>query len=325
MPEPAEFSIAAREPEADDPTAVEPGPLGAMPSAEAEPAVHEVDLSEEWAALSAELAAAEPGPEESPAGREEMAAPEKQGRAEIDSADGAETAPEYALELEAAPAGVTGDDLLGELSSELEGILPSTVPAEYEAPAEKASEPAEASAADPAEIPAETKANGHTTEMVAEAALHATETADPLGDVFNEFRADLDGPADEKEDPETHYNLGIAYREMGLLDEAISEFQRVAKVKKNGKRFRYAMQCCTLLGLAFIEKGQPAIAAMWYERALESPGLEQESIIALRYDLGVAQELAGDTNAARKSFSQVYGMNIDYRDVAERLAALGKG
>ena len=52
-------------------------------------------------------------------------------------------------------------------------------------------------------------------------------------------------------------------------------------------------------------------------------GLDQESILALRYDLGVAQELAGDMAAARKSFSQVYGMNIDYRDVAERLSSLG--
>ena len=85
------------------------------------------------------------------------------------------------------------------------------------------------------------------------------------------------------------------------------------------------MQCYTLLGLAFMDKGESAIAAMWYARALETPGLDQDSILALRYDLGVAQELAGDSLAARKSFSQVYGMNIDYRDVAERLAALGKG
>ena len=79
-----------------------------------------------------------------------------------------------------------------------------------------------------------------------------------------------------------------------------------------------AMVCAVL----FI---QPAIAAMWYERALQTPGLDQESILALRYDLGVSQALAGDVAAARKSFSQVYGMNIDYRDVADRLASLGKG
>ena len=145
-----------------------------------------------------------------------------------------------------------------------------------------------------------------------------------MSDVFNEFRADMGETSPEGEDLETHYNLGIAYREMGLLEEAISEFQKVAKANNTGRAFRYAMQCCTLLGLAFMERGQPSIAAMWYERALETPGLDQETILALRYDLGVAQELAGDTSAARKSFSQVYGVNIDYRDVGERLAALGK-
>jgi tetratricopeptide (TPR) repeat protein len=128
----------------------------------------------------------------------------------------------------------------------------------------------------------------------------------------------------EDEDLETHYNLGIAYREMGLLEEAIGEFQKVAKAADKGPAFRYAMQCCTLLGLAFMEKNQPAIAAIWYERALLTPGLDQESILALRYDLGVAQELAGDSAAAAKSFSQVYAMNIDYRDVSERIGLLGK-
>jgi tetratricopeptide (TPR) repeat protein len=128
----------------------------------------------------------------------------------------------------------------------------------------------------------------------------------------------------EDEDLETHYNLGIAFREMGLLEEAISEFQKVAKATDKGKAFQYAMQCCTLLGLAFMEKGQPSIAAIWYERALHTPGVDAESILALRYDLGVAQETAGDIEAALKSFSQVYAGNIDYRDVAERIASLQK-
>ena len=180
--------------------------------------------------------------------------------------------------------------------------------------------------------------------VVGQPAEHFADQADqdgPLGEVFDEFRADM-GDGLEDEDPETHYNLGTAYREMGLTEESISEFQKVAqmverqaqiaksggngsKTKQKHGAFRYAMQCCTLLGLAFMEKGESSIAAMWYARALETPGLDQDSILALRYDLGVAQELAGDTAAARKSLSQVYGMNIDYRDVAERLAALGKG
>jgi pilus assembly protein FimV len=145
--------------------------------------------------------------------------------------------------------------------------------------------------------------------------------AGPLKEVFDEFRAELGEMGAEEEDLETHYNLGIAFREMGLLEEAIGEFQKVAKANDRGKAFRYAMQCCTLLGLAFMEKGQPAIAAIWYERALQTPGIDSESKLALRYDLGVAQESAGDLDAALKSFSQVYAVNIDYRDVADRIAA----
>jgi pilus assembly protein FimV len=146
----------------------------------------------------------------------------------------------------------------------------------------------------------------------------------PLREVFEEFRAELGEMGAEDEDLETHYNLGIAFREMGLLEEAIGEFQKVAKANDRGKAFRYAMQCCTLLGLAFMEKGQPSIAAIWYERALQTPGIDSESKLALRYDLGVAQESAGDLDTALKSFSQVYAVNIDYRDVAERISALQK-
>ena len=146
----------------------------------------------------------------------------------------------------------------------------------------------------------------------------------PLKEVFDEFRAELGEMGGEEEDLETHYNLGIAFREMGLLEEAISEFQKVAKATDRGRAFRYTMQCCTLLGLAFMEKGQPGVAAIWYDRALHTPNLDPESVVALRYDLGVAQESAGEPDAALKSFSQVYAMNIDYRDVGERIAALQK-
>ena len=160
-------------------------------------------------------------------------------------------------------------------------------------------------------------------EPATEKPAPSTETG-PLKEVFDEFRAELGEMGSEDEDLETHYNLGIAFREMGLLEEAIGEFQKVAKANDRGKAFRYAMQCSTLLGLAFMEKGQPDIAAIWYERALSTPGLDSESKLALRYDLGVAQESAGDLEAALKSFSQVYAVNIDYRDVADRIASLQK-
>jgi len=144
-----------------------------------------------------------------------------------------------------------------------------------------------------------------------------------LKEVFDEFRAEL-GELEEDEDVETHYNLGIAYREMDLIEEAISEFQKVAKMVQNGKPFRYAMQCYTLLGLCFMGRNEPKISALWYKKALAMPGLDQESILALTYDLGVSLETAGETAAALDSFKTVYAMNIDYRDVASRISELSK-
>jgi len=204
-----------------------------------------------------------------------------------------------------AKAGFESDQFLADLANEIDQLgIGQLTPSSSQAPAPTT--PQAAAPAAPAKPPAPVESG-------------------PLKEVFDDFRAELGemGGA-EDEDLETHYNLGTAFREMGLLDEAISEFQKVAKATENGKPFRYGMQCCTLLGLAFMEKGQPGIAAIWYERALHTPGIEPESILALRYDLGVAQESAGEPEAALKSFSQVYAMNIDYRDVADRIAALQK-
>ena len=200
-----------------------------------------------------------------------------------------------------APEGFDSDQFLADLAQEIDqlgmdSLSPTFSSAAPAAPAQPAAKPA---------APAQAETG-------------------PLKEVFEEFRAELGEMGAEDEDLETHYNLGIAFREMGLLEEAISEFQKVAKANDRGRAFRYTMQCCTLLGLAFMEKGQPGIAAIWYERALQTPGIDPESTLALRYDLGVAQESAGEPEAALKSFSQVYAMNIDYRDVAERIAALQK-
>ncbi len=213
---------------------------------------------------------------------------------------------EYALEpsvppAEAAP--MTADAFLNELAAETGDLHPAESGASRET-----------AAAEPlASVPVPAAAGGANGGPAHE-----------LTEVFEEFRAELGGLGEEREDLETRYNLGIAYREMGLLEEAIGEFQRVAQAVQAGKSFRYAMQCCTLLALCFMEKNQPKIAAMWYERALRTPGLDPETEMALRYDLGVALEQAGDARAALDCFTQVYAMNIDYRDVAERISALEK-
>jgi tetratricopeptide (TPR) repeat protein len=293
-----------------------------------------VDLSDEWAALSQQLGDPTEAAFEAPADavtetHSEAVSPAPEIVPEEIAEEVQASAPAFDLELQSqAPAPTVSsqeetavaDSLFADLALELESAT-SSLGIPKGKPQQAPSRPASPPAAETAPPQQRTPVNGSATPVTASGG----EAKGPLGDLFEEFRSDMGEPGkDEHEDLETHYNLGIAYREMGLLEEAISEFQKVAKSEDKGPAFRYAMQCCTLLGLAFMEKGQPAIAAIWYERALQTPGLDQESILALRYDLGVAQELAGDKAAAVKSFSQVYAMNIDYRDVSERISQLEK-
>ena len=334
---PQEFAVPVIQAELDEPVAeAKPEPVPAEPMGipmPVESVVHEVDLSDEWAALSQQLETAmqeesasavrEAAPPQSPHTPAPVLVPAEPPQMHAEAA--AET-PAFDLELQSAePAEVAesdtqvADSLLADLAGDLESLGSSLgLPSEPVHAAVQNS----ASTTEPARAPSARSTPGNGTPPPA--VDTSGSLSGPLGDLFEEFRSELGESAHQDEDLETHYNLGIAYREMGLLEEAISEFQKVASSADKGPAFRYAMQCSTLLGLAFMEKGQPAIAAIWYERALKTPGLDQESILALRYDLGVAQELAGDNHAAYASFAQVYAMNIDYRDVSERIALLGK-
>jgi tetratricopeptide (TPR) repeat protein len=119
------------------------------------------------------------------------------------------------------------------------------------------------------------------------------------------------------EDYDTHYNLGIAYREMGLLDEAVGEFQLASKSPT------YLVSCASMLGLCFLEKNLPELAVKWYRRGLEAPGLGEEDQLGLLYDLGSAYLAAGDDDNAYRIFVEAYGINSNYRDLVARLAELG--
>jgi len=141
--------------------------------------------------------------------------------------------------------------------------------------------------------------------------------------MFGELKQDLEsGMASSEEDPETHYNLGIAFREMGLLDEAIGELQKTCQAVDHGHPFPQVMQTYTWLAQCFLDKGMPEAAIRWYQKALDAKGIDEETRTALHYELAAAYEAAGDKPTALKHFMEVYGRNIDYRDVAERIKPL---
>ena len=157
----------------------------------------------------------------------------------------------------------------------------------------------------------------------AKASPFAEDAGVDLAEMFGELKQDLEADvASADEDPETHYNLGIAFREMGLLDEAIGELQKACQSFDHGRPFPQIMQTYTWLAQCFLEKGVPEAAVRWYDKALNVPGIDGETRVALHYELASAYETAGDKPSALHHFMDVYGSNIDYRDVAERIKAL---
>jgi tetratricopeptide (TPR) repeat protein len=141
--------------------------------------------------------------------------------------------------------------------------------------------------------------------------------------MFGELKQELESDtASTDEDPETHYNLGVAFREMGLLDEAIAELQKVCQSADQGQPFPQIMQTYTWLAQCFLDKGVPEAAVRWYEKALKLPSLDQDTRTALHYELASSYEAAGNKGDALNHFMEVYGSNIDYRDVAERVKTL---
>lgn len=145
-----------------------------------------------------------------------------------------------------------------------------------------------------------------------------------LAAIFDEFRTAVE---EEEESPtdgdyETHYNLGLAYKEMDLLDEAVEEFQVAASLAAPRDGTDRYLQCCNLLGHCFMQKGMPRPAVMWFKRGLDAPGHTEDEYQALRYELGTAYEQMGDLEQAIDTFSEVYGVNVSYRGVAEKLREL---
>jgi tetratricopeptide (TPR) repeat protein len=138
-----------------------------------------------------------------------------------------------------------------------------------------------------------------------------------LEEVFREFQKGVEEQLSE-EDADTHFNLGIAYREMGLLPEAIREFQVASRDTA------YFVESCSNIGVCYQEQGMWSEAAEWYQKALVAPDISAEARQGLRYDLAAAYQSAGDVDQAAGIFEEIAASNPSYRDVADRLANLGQ-
>ena len=145
-----------------------------------------------------------------------------------------------------------------------------------------------------------------------------------LAEVFEEYRVSSEGEGEAagNGDYETHYNLGLAYKEMDLFDDALEEFQIAASLTAPGDGTSRYVQCCNLLGHCFTRTGVPELAVKWFSKGINAPGVSDEERLALGYEIGDAYEQAGNLNRALEFFTEVYGTNVSYRSVNERVRTL---
>jgi pilus assembly protein FimV len=138
-----------------------------------------------------------------------------------------------------------------------------------------------------------------------------------LEEVFREFQRGVAEQLSE-EDSDTHFNLGIAYKEMGLLEEAIGEFT----VASHDPGF--FVEACTMIGVCCNDLGRHGEAAEWYQKALVAPDLSVEARTALRYELASSFERTGDIAQAVNLFEEILAHDPSYRDVSTRLSSLAQ-
>lgn len=131
-----------------------------------------------------------------------------------------------------------------------------------------------------------------------------------------EFKRGIEANLDA-EDFQAHYDLGIAFKEMGLLDEAIAQFQKA--LRSPDGRLRTSEQ----LGAAFYARGQYAICEAVLRRAVEGlPGADDEKI-GLLYWLGRALEAQQRGRDALPLYERALAVDIRFLDLGERVERLG--
>jgi tetratricopeptide (TPR) repeat protein len=189
-------------------------------------------------------------------------------------------------------------------------------PAEDPAPAEKVYDIGEASPAGdaaPAEVGADelpdstgSESDGATKPSGSPADIQVSAILDN-GDAGNDT---------SEEDYRSHYDLGMAYLEMDLLPEAIREYQFASKSPQ------FQARALEMIGLCFLKQNQANLAIKQLNKGLQVVGDASAEALGIKYNLGLAYEMAGDLENAKSAFEDVYVEDVTFRDVAKKIEQL---
>ncbi len=153
-----------------------------------------------------------------------------------------------------------------------------------------------------------------TRMVVGDAKPTGDEQAD-FDDMLRRFKQGVAANVDD-EDFDSHYDLGVAFKEMGLVDDAIAQFQKALRSDTHRSRAYEA------LGQCFIEKSQYQVAATLLTRAVETTRVDDRVLVGSLYLLAYACEQLQRERDALVYYHRVFAVDVDFRDVATRIQAL---
>jgi tetratricopeptide (TPR) repeat protein len=120
---------------------------------------------------------------------------------------------------------------------------------------------------------------------------------------------------DEK-DFETHYNLGIAFYEQGLLDEAILELELAAKSEP------LSIESFGVISFCYKTKKMFKEALEWIQKALAVADKNSSQWYSMRYELGLIYEEMNDEKKALRIYNEIKKWDSKFRDVERRVGIL---
>jgi tetratricopeptide (TPR) repeat protein len=248
----------------------------------------------------------------------------EEAEAELPDAQGLPLLDEEPESTEAAPASISGLPLLDEEPppplAPLPEIRQELEPEPPPVPAPPATTPAPAIPAsdeyvDLYALLAPDEDRVETTRFFIQESEPTGDEDHDFAELLNEFRAKLAEHVPE-DDAGSHYDLGLAFKEMGLIDDAISEFQVALRAGQD------RLKVFEELGQCFIQKAQYNIAVKVLSRALQFEHRDELELIGIYYFLGRAYEALGQAPEARDAYERVIGLDIRFEDVQQRVARL---
>jgi tetratricopeptide (TPR) repeat protein len=134
-------------------------------------------------------------------------------------------------------------------------------------------------------------------------------------DVFDEFKKGVEKQFGA-EDYDTHYNLGIAYREMGLFDDAIKSFN----ISVNDPKKR--LDSFIMMGVTHRDMGEFDKSIDYFREALDTPDIKDDERHGLQYELALSYEADNDIEQAYPIYKGIFDEKPDFRDISDKVRAL---